>query len=64
MATEIKAILRDGKEILQLQCPNCGIWGDVDHDQIAGIVSCICDCGAHWTSKNPDDLTVNVEVNE
>lgn len=56
MAVEIKVILRDGKEQFQLQCPGCETWGDVDKDQIDGLVSCVCPkCGAHWTVEVDDD---------
>lgn len=30
---------RDGLPVLQLQCPGCGRWGDIDDDQANGRVS-------------------------
>ncbi len=34
----------------QAKCPTCGVWADVDEDQLAGKVSLLCDCGWHgWT---------------
>lgn len=63
MPIDIKAIFRDGKEQLQLQCPGCKTWGDVDHDQIAGLVSCVCPkCGAHWTTESDTEINVEVET--
>lgn len=30
------------------KCPACGVWGDIDYDQLAGRVSLICgECGWH-----------------
>ena len=52
---ELRARLRDGKEQVQMKCPGCGIWGDVDKDQVEGLVSCKCpECGAHWTVEDND----------
>jgi hypothetical protein len=31
----------------QAKCPDCGIWGDVDDEQLAGTVSLICACEWH-----------------
>ena len=48
-ATEHRTRRRDNREIVnQVRCPECGVWGDVDADQLAGRVSCICpECGWH-----------------
>jgi hypothetical protein len=37
----------------QAKCPKCGIWGDVDGDQLCGSVSLICpECGWHgWIEE-------------
>jgi hypothetical protein len=44
-----------------LHCPQCGHWGEIDEDQLRGLVSCdhtncgvtragsICDCAFHET---------------
>lgn len=32
---------------IQAKCPSCGVWGDIDPDQLSGKVSLICDCGWH-----------------
>lgn len=31
----------------QAQCPACGQWADIDHDQFDGSVSLVCECGWH-----------------
>jgi hypothetical protein len=34
----------------QAKCPGCGVWGDVDEDQLTGRVSLVCEedgCGWH-----------------
>lgn len=41
--------IRDGVEILKLQCPDCGVNGRIDQDQFHGTVSIQCDCGFHET---------------
>ena len=47
----LKSIIRDGIRIQKLKCPECGIWGQIDDDQLNGRVSAICDCGFHKTAK-------------
>jgi len=42
---------RDGGLIRQAQCPDCGIWGELDDDQYHGRVSMLCECGYHETHK-------------
>jgi hypothetical protein len=47
---ELRVVNRDDKEIIQMKCPGCAAWGDVDKQQQTGLVSCICpECRAHWT---------------
>lgn len=46
---EIKRVTRDGDVVVQVKCPDCGVWGDVDKDQFFGLVSIKCDCGHHAT---------------
>lgn len=43
---------RDGQPIVQLKCPRCGEWADLDDDQLHGRVSTHHDdpdCGYHET---------------
>jgi hypothetical protein len=35
----LRTIKRDGEPVVQLQCPQCGRWGDIDDDQLHGRVS-------------------------
>lgn len=50
--TELRVKVRDGKKQIQMRCPGCGAWGDVDNDQAEGLVSCECpECGAHWIGE-------------
>jgi hypothetical protein len=47
---EIKRVQRDGKTVVKLKCPNCGVWGVIDEDQFWGKVSIICpECSLHET---------------
>lgn len=47
---EIRRIIRDGLPVWKLQCPKCGMWGDVDDDQLHGRVSVDCpQCDFHET---------------
>jgi len=46
---ELKKVIRDGKEVLKLKCPDCKIWAELDDDQYNGKVSILCDCGFHKT---------------
>ena len=48
-ATERRVMKRDGTELVpEVKCPQCGVWGDVDAEQLAGTVSLICpECGWH-----------------
>ena len=32
----LRQVLRDGKLIVQIRCPKCKTWGDVDGDQLHG----------------------------
>lgn len=50
MSERVKTVERDGQPLVQLQCPGCGVWGDLDDDQYVGKVSVICpECGHHET---------------
>lgn len=49
---------RDGEKQLQLCCPRCGLWADVDEDQAEGKCSVICpQCNLHetrdWKAEEP-----------
>lgn len=46
---KLKEVTRDGRPLWKLQCPRCGIWGDLDDDQFNGRVIVLCDCGFHGT---------------
>jgi hypothetical protein len=35
----LRATTRDGSRVVQLQCPACGCWGDIDDEQLHGTVS-------------------------
>jgi hypothetical protein len=38
--------------VVKLQCPTCGVWGDLDDDQLHGRVSVECQtpgCSFHET---------------
>lgn len=39
MTFELRVRVRDGEEVVQLRCPGCGVWGDLDDDQLHGRVS-------------------------
>ena len=40
----------DGRIIVRLRCPGCGVWGLVDEDQLSGRVSLACpNCSFHET---------------
>jgi hypothetical protein len=46
----LKHITRDGQAVTKLQCPKCGIWGDIDDDQLHGRISVDCpECDYHET---------------
>lgn len=56
----LRVVVRDGEPIWNLQCPQCGHWGDIDDDQALGEVSvdhsggpenggCGCGCTFHET---------------
>jgi hypothetical protein len=44
-------VTRDGAPVLQLRCPGCEVWGDIDADQAHGRVSVdhSDECGYHET---------------
>lgn len=47
---EVKQVRRDGLRIWKVRCPECGIWGDVDYEQLDGRVSLDCpNCPYHET---------------
>lgn len=33
---------RDGVKTIQLQCPQCETWGEIDEEQFHGRVSVVC----------------------
>ena len=35
----LRSLRRDGKIVWVLRCPTCGVWGDIDQDQLHGRVS-------------------------
>ena len=49
IAYKFRKVIRDGKEIIKLECPGCKIWGAIDNDQFNGRVSVFCECGFHKT---------------
>jgi Zn finger protein HypA/HybF involved in hydrogenase expression len=60
---EIKAVIRDGHEQLQLKCPECNQWADIDEDQAAGRVSCICEnCGKHFHTNQDHDVNIDIQT--
>lgn len=49
-ATCVRRVMRDGKPVYQVRCPNCGKWGDIDDAQLRGRVSMLHEeCGWHET---------------
>lgn len=38
----VKIVLRDSKPLWKLHCPGCGLWADLDDDQLHGRVSTDC----------------------
>lgn len=61
--TDLRVKIRDGKEQIQLKCPSCGTWGDVDKDQAEGVVSCICpECGNHWIAEVDGEIKIDVDA--
>lgn len=41
-----------GEDIIKLKCPKCGVWADIDDDQLHGRVSVhhdVPECGYHET---------------
>lgn len=62
----LRTTTRDDKDITQLCCPDCGKWGMLDEDQLAGKVSILCDCGFHETlnfNSNPEDRAWRYDIN-
>lgn len=54
MGARLQIIERDGEPVWKLRCPGCGVWADVDDDQLNGRVSVHHDkaeggCGFHET---------------
>jgi hypothetical protein len=48
----LRSVTRDGRTIVQLRCPQCRQWADIDDDQLHGRVSAECPdetCGWHET---------------
>lgn len=47
----LRVVTRDGEPVLQLRCPECQMWGDIDSDQAHGLVSVDHSdvCGYHDT---------------
>ncbi len=45
----LKTVMRDGRSVLKLECPDCKIFGTIDHDHLFGNVSILCSCGFHKT---------------
>jgi hypothetical protein len=44
----VRRVIRDGEPVWQVNCPDCGKWGDVDDDQLHGRVSLHhLECGFH-----------------
>ena len=35
----LRKVISDGEEVVKLQCPQCGHWGEIDEDQLHGRVS-------------------------
>jgi hypothetical protein len=48
----LRSIISDGEPIVQLQCPGCGVWGEVDDDQLRGRVSTEHSIGPDDTHPN------------
>jgi hypothetical protein len=53
----IRRINRDGSPVWQLQCPECGRWGDIDLDQLQGKVSVDHTDEAGHPAFHPDPCT-------
>lgn len=59
-----RPVQRDGEELHELQCPRCGVWGQLDRDQLEGRVSAACvtpACTFHVTAQFAD-FTEDEEV--
>ena len=39
MKGQLRTVIRDGQPQWQLCCPGCGVWADLDDDQLHGRVS-------------------------
>lgn len=49
-ALAYRNIKRDGETVRQIECPGCGVWGDIDEDQYHGRISIDCpECEFHET---------------
>lgn len=35
----LRTVTRDGAQVVELECPGCGIWAALDDDQLHGRVS-------------------------
>ena len=57
MKHEVIKTTRDGKPIIKLKCPKCGIWSAIDDDQFYGRVSIQHECGFHETINLKDEAT-------
>lgn len=51
----LRSVVRDGKRILKMHCPSCGVWADIDADQFYGRTSILCACGWHETLRMLDE---------
>lgn len=63
MSYELRYVTRDGARVLQLRCPGCARWGDIDDDQLHGRVSVehnVDDGGCGWHETH--DFTASLAL--
>jgi hypothetical protein len=54
---EVRRVQRNGELVLQLRCPGCGTWADLDDDQVHGRVNIECDAGTGCAFHETIDLS-------
>lgn len=61
----LRNVVRDGEQQIQLKCPGCGQYGDIDGDQFRGRVSIDCpDCEYHETVNLAKVMTSHGETDK
>lgn len=54
--TEIKKVKQDGKDVIKVKCPWCGVFAIADDDMFHGKVSMDCPCCYYHETHNISHL--------